>query len=241
MSRGRSIMELIFGLPDIFILSGVLIIIIGFVLKIDTLFTVVLAGIVTGIVSGMSVSDILAILGNAFVANRYMTIFVLSLPVIGMLEKNGLKQVATDKISKIAAVTQGRILSVYLLIRTICAAGGLRLQGHILFIRPLVLPMAEGAAKGKYQDLSSENEERIKGLAGAAENFGNFFGQDSFVAGSGVLLIVGTLVSQGIEVTAIEVAGWSIIISCITVIIGSIYFMAHDYLIAKSEMKGRDK
>lgn len=234
-------MDLIFGLPDIFILSGVLIIIIGFILKLDTLFTVVLAGVVTGVVSGMSVSDILATLGSAFVANRYMTIFVLSLPVIGMLEKNGLKQVATDEISKIAAATQGRIISMYLVIRTLCAAGGLRLQGHILFIRPLVLPMAEGAAKGKYPDLSEKNEERIKGLAGAAENFGNFFGQDSFVASSGVLLIVGTLVDQGVDVTAIQIAGWSIVISCIVVIIGSIYFMINDYLITKSEEKGSDK
>lgn len=228
-------MNLVWGLPDIFILSGVLIIVIGFMFKIDTLFIVVLAGVVTGLVANMSVSDILATLGSAFVANRYMTIFVLSLPVIGMLEKNGLKQVATEKISKITAATQGRILSVYLAIRTLCAAGGLRLQGHILFIRPLVLPMADGAAKGKYPNLSSKNEERIKGLAGAAENFGNFFGQDAFVAGSGVLLIVGTLVDQGIEVTSLQVAGWSILIAALIVIIGSLYFMYFDYIIKKSE------
>ncbi len=234
-------MDLIFGLPDIFILSGVLIIIIGFTLKIDTLFTVILAGIVTGIVAGMSASDILSTLGNAFVANRYMTIFVLSLPVIGMLEKNGLKQVATDKISQISAATQGRILAFYLAVRTLCAAGGLRLQGHILFIRPLVLPMAEGAAKSKYPNLSEKNEERIKGLAGAAENFGNFFGQDAFVASSGVLLIVGTLVDQGIEVSSINVAAWSILIACIAIIIGSMYFMFNDYLITQSEKKDGTK
>ncbi len=69
-------MDLIFGLPDIFILSGVVIIIIGFVLKIDTLFTVVLDGVFKGIVSGISVREILAKIGNAFVNNRYMTIFV---------------------------------------------------------------------------------------------------------------------------------------------------------------------
>lgn len=228
-------MDLIFGLPNVFILSGVVIIILGFIFKVDTLFTVVLAGVVTGLISGMSVEDILSTLGNAFVSNRYMTIFVLSLPVIGMLEKNGLKQVATDQISKISSATQGRILSMYLGIRTLCAAGGLRLQGHILFIRPLVLPMADGAEKAKYPNLSSKNEERIKGLAGAAENFGNFFGQDAFVASSGVLLIVGTLVDQGIEVTALQVAGWSILVAVMIVIIGSLYFMYFDRVIKKSE------
>lgn len=231
-------MDLIFGLPDIFILTGVIVIIVGFILKIDTLFTVVFAGIVTGLIAGMSVSDILDTLGSAFVSNRYMTIFVLSLPVIGMLEKNGLKQVATENIAKITAATQGRILSLYLVIRTLCAAGGLRLQGHILFIRPLILPMAEGAAKAKYPNLSEKNEERIKGLSGAAENFGNFFGQDVFVANSGVLLIVGTFVDQGIEVTAIEVAAWAIIVAAITMIIGSLYFMYHDKQIQRSEERG---
>lgn len=234
-------MDLIFGLPDIFILIGVIIIIIGFILKIDTLFTVVLAGVATGVISGMSISDILATLGDAFITNRYMTIFVLSLPVIGMLEKNGLKQVATEQISKITAATQGRILSFYLIIRTLCAAGGLRLQGHILFIRPLVLPMAEGAAQSQYPELSAANEEKIKGLSGAAENFGNFFGQNAFVANSGVLLIVGTLVDQGINVTAIEVAAWSILTAILIVIIGSVYFIYHDYLINKNQMKGLDK
>lgn len=231
-------MDLIFGLPDIFILTGVIVIIVGFILKIDTLFTVVFAGVVTGLIAGMSVSDILDTLGSAFVSNRYMTIFVLSLPVIGMLEKNGLKQVATENIAKITAATQGRILSLYLVIRTLCAAGGLRLQGHILFIRPLILPMAEGAAKAKHPNLSEKNEERIKGLSGAAENFGNFFGQDVFVANSGVLLIVGTFVDQGIEVTAIEVAAWAIIVAAITMIIGSLYFMYHDKQIQRSEERG---
>lgn len=230
-------MDLIFGLPDIFILTGVLIIIVGFILRVDTIFTVVFAGIITGIISGMSVSEILSTLGSAFVTNRYMTIFVLSLPVIGMLEKNGLKQVATDKIAQFAGATQGRILSVYLFIRTLCAAGGLRLQGHILFIRPLVLPMAQGSANNKYDNLSKKNSERIKGLSGAAENLANFFGQDAFVANSGVLLIVGTLVAQGVDVSAIKVAAWSVVALVLMLIISILYFLYFDKVIEKSQKK----
>lgn len=232
-------MDLIFNLPDIFILIGVSIIVIGFILKIDTIFVVIFAGVATGIVGGMSVSDILNTLGKAFIDNRYMTIFVLSLPVIGMLEKNGLKQVAMQEISKIKAATQGRIIALYLAIRTLCAAGGLRLQGHVLFIRPLILPMAEGTSKSHYKNLSAKNIDRIKGLAGSAENFGNFFGQDVFVASSGVLLIVGTFTEQGIEVSSIAVAGWSIIMAIVAVIVGSIYFLYQDYVIRKSEEKNK--
>ena len=40
-------------------LVGIVIVIIGFALKFDTLATVVVAGIVTGLVGGMSIMDIL--------------------------------------------------------------------------------------------------------------------------------------------------------------------------------------
>ena len=44
-------------------LIGIVIVIIGFALKFDTLATVVVAGIVTGLVGGMSIMDILSTLG----------------------------------------------------------------------------------------------------------------------------------------------------------------------------------
>lgn len=47
-------------------LIGIVIVIIGFALKFDTLATVVVAGIVTGLVGGMSIMDILSTLGAAF-------------------------------------------------------------------------------------------------------------------------------------------------------------------------------
>ena len=54
-----------------FSLVGILIIVIGFMLKIDTLAIVVIAGIVTGFVGGLDFNEILTILGQAFVSNRY--------------------------------------------------------------------------------------------------------------------------------------------------------------------------
>ena len=51
-------------------LVGIVIVIIGFALKFDTLATVVVAGIVTGLVGGMSIMDILSTLGAAFLTNR---------------------------------------------------------------------------------------------------------------------------------------------------------------------------
>ena len=60
-------------------LIGIVIVIIGFALKFDTLATVVVAGIVTGLVGGMSIMDILSTLGSAFLTNRTATLFILSI------------------------------------------------------------------------------------------------------------------------------------------------------------------
>ena len=72
-------------------LIGIVIVIIGFALKFDTLATVVVAGIVTGLVGGMSIMDILSTLGAAFLTNRTATLFILTLPVIGICERMGLR------------------------------------------------------------------------------------------------------------------------------------------------------
>ena len=58
-------------------LIGIVIVVIGFVMKFDTLATVVVAGLVTGLISGMSIMDILNTLGTAFLTNRTATLFIL--------------------------------------------------------------------------------------------------------------------------------------------------------------------
>ena len=60
-------------------LIGIVIVVIGFVMKFDTLATVVVAGLVTGLISGMSIMDILNTLGTAFLTNRTATLFILTL------------------------------------------------------------------------------------------------------------------------------------------------------------------
>lgn len=53
-------------------LIGIVIVVIGFVMKFDTLATVVVAGLVTGLISGMSIMDILNTLGTATVQQLYL-------------------------------------------------------------------------------------------------------------------------------------------------------------------------
>ena len=90
-------------------LIGVLIVIVGFILKLDTLAVVVVAGVVTGFVGGMNFMEILTVLGNSFVTNRTATLFVLTLSVIGMCERYGLKEKAVDFIKSIKNASTGRL------------------------------------------------------------------------------------------------------------------------------------
>ncbi len=82
-------------------LIGIVIVVIGFVMKFDTLATVVVAGLVTGLISGMSIMDILNTLGTAFLTNRTATLFILTLPVVGLCERMGLRDKAVDLIKGI--------------------------------------------------------------------------------------------------------------------------------------------
>lgn len=82
-------------------LIGIVIIVAGFVMKFDVLATVLIAGFVTGLVSGLSFMEILRIMGESFVNNRLMSIFLVIFPVIAIIERYGLKERSAYLIGKI--------------------------------------------------------------------------------------------------------------------------------------------
>ena len=204
-------------------LAGILVVVIGFVLKLDIMATVVAAGLVTGLVSGMSVREILEILGGAFLDNRTATLFVLTLPAIGLCERNGLKDKAVDLISGMKSATTGWVLALWQAVRTVASAFSLRIGGHPQFIRPLINPMAQGAAVARFGRISEADADRIKGMAAGTENYGNFFAQNCFMGSSGTLLIVSTLNGQGYRVDALQIAGQSVPVAVISVVVGIVY------------------
>ncbi len=119
------------------------------------------AGIVTGMVSGLSFYDVISMFGKFFIENRYMSMpIILTLPVIGILERYGLKERAEALITKSKGATTGRVLMSYFTIRESSAALGLNIGGHAQTVRPLVAPMAEGAAQGKYGKLPEKLREK---------------------------------------------------------------------------------
>lgn len=219
-------------------LVGILVVVVGFVLKFDTMATVVVAGLITGLVAGMPPLEILDTLGSAFVSNRTATLFVLTLAAIGLCERNGLKDKAVDLIRRLKSATAGRVLALWQVIRTVASACSLRIGGHPQFIRPLITPMAQGAAVARFGEIDQEDEDRIKGMAAATENYGNFFAQNCFMGSSGTLLIVSTLNEQGYMVDALQIAGQSVPIAVISVIVGVIYALLFDAVMKRKYEKG---
>lgn len=224
---------------NIWLILGIVIIVIGFAMKLDSIAVVLTAAIVTALIGGIDFMKILEILGESFVKSRGMSIFVLTLPIVGMSERYGLREEAVKLIQKLASLTAGRVMFLYQVIRQFAAAFSLRLGGHAQFVRPLIHPMAEGAAINIRQgDLTDKEVEEIKGAAAAVENYGNFFGQNLFPAASGVALIVGTLADLNIEgATNTSIAMWSIPIFVISIILSGIQLTLLDKKIKRGGKK----
>ena len=192
-------------------LIGVLVVAAGFALRFNTLLVVMAAGIATGLCAGMSFHEIMTQFGRFFVENRYMTLpVVLIVPVVGLLERYGLQEHAERFIRRARTVTAGRVLLLYTAVRQISIALGVNVGGHAGAVRPLIAPMAEGAARARYGDLPEKIVQTVRAHAAAAENVGNFFGEDIFIAVGAVLLMKGFFESTGLNVSVWEMALWGL-------------------------------
>ena len=144
---------------------------------------------------------------------------MLIVPIIGLCERYGLKSKAVMLIKKASNLSTGILLSGYTLVREVTIAMGVTLGGHPQFVRPLVSPMAEGAAIAKYGELDQEDLDKIKAYSAASDNIGNFYAQNVFMANAGILLIASTLEGLGIKVDALELSKVAIIIAVIAFVL----------------------
>ncbi len=219
-------------------LIGVLIVVAGLALKINPVATVFVSGIVTGLIVNLPITKILELIGQTFVANRTMLVFLLTLPAVGLLERHGLKEYSAKLITSIKAATAGRVISIYAFLRWLSSVLGLRLGGHPVFVRPLLVPMAEGAVTDN-EELKSKLPhvyERVKGLSAASENYGNFLGQNIFVASAGLLLIQGVMEAAGYPVSLAKMALYSLPAGIVCMVFAFIQFIRFDGWV-KSEIK----
>lgn len=194
------------------VLIGVPIVVIGFALRFNALLVVTIAGLATGLAGGLNLVDIVSAFGKAFTENRYMGLIWLTLPVIALLERNGLKEQARQMISRVQAATTGRVLMLYFVLRQVTAALGLTsLGGHAQMVRPLIAPMAEAAAVNRHGELPDAVRQQIRAHASGADNVAVFFGEDIFIAFGAVLLMDAFLKENGItNIEPLHIGLWAI-------------------------------
>lgn len=222
-------------------LIGVVIVIAGLLFRFNPLLVVLVAGFATGMVAGMSPLEILSAIGQAFVTNRYMSLLILVLPVIGVLERFGLREKAEDIIRSMQTLTAGRVMFVYQLFRQVTVGLGLQLGGHPSFIRPIIAPMTEAAA-AREGVRGTAWMDRIRGMSASAENYGNFFGQLLFPAAGGLLLIKGVLENAGYKVDLLVMAQYAIPSAIAASTIALVRFLLLDRAIrAEGKNKGGER
>ncbi|MFM8394132.1 MAG: 5-oxoproline transporter, DUF969 family subunit [Acidobacteriota bacterium] len=232
-------------LPDLLKLSGIGLVVIGMRRGWRTTVVVVAAALVTGLAAGLPLftaegvwkplvgelpgwvtrsgkAGIIDLLGKAFADNRLMTLFILTLPAIGLAERYGLQEEAGRLIRRVRAATVGRLLLVYQGFRILHGALGIRLNGHPSFVRPLISPMAIGAAG--LETSQKDAAERIRAATAAAENYGNFYGQNLSPVQAGVLLVFGVMQGLGVAVSVWDLVRHTLPIVSASVLLAIVQF-----------------
>lgn len=204
------------------VLLGIAVVVFGFIFRANPLLVVMAAALTTGVAAAWASSAdtaalmqaamaTLAAFGKAFNDNRYVSVVWLALAAIGLLERAGLQERARIAIANIQAATVGRLLGAYFIVRQVTAALGLTsLGGHAQMVRPLIAPMAEGAAESRFGPLPERARFLVRSHAAAADNIALFFGEDIFIAIASILLIKGFLETNGIVVEPLELSVWAI-------------------------------
>src|SRR4051812_28788376 len=106
-------------------LIGIAVVVLGFALRLNPLLVVAAAAIATGLGAGHSLTQVIGEFGKAFINSRSVAVVWLALPVVGMLERAGLKERSRDLIAGIRVATTGRLLIAYLALRQLASSLGL--------------------------------------------------------------------------------------------------------------------
>ncbi|MEZ4361989.1 MAG: DUF969 domain-containing protein [Kofleriaceae bacterium] len=192
-------------------LLGIAVVVVGLPLRIHPVLVVTAAALVTGAAARIEAVALLAMLGRGFLKNRYLLLFALTLPVIGVLERRGLKEHAQRWIVGIKAATPARLLLAYFVVRQAAATLGLTsLGGHAQTVRPLLAPMTEAAAESAHGPLPERSRQRLKAFAAGTDNIALFFGEDLFLAFGAVLLISSFYRDSGLVLEPLQIALWGI-------------------------------
>lgn len=206
------------------VLLGVLVVIVGFALKLDSILIIAVASIVTAITGRMGIVEFLDVFGATFVGSRYMNVFLIVLLLTGTLERNGLKHAAAKLIGKFKGATPAHVLGVYSVLRGILGAFNVGLGGVAGFTRPVLMPMCQAAIETKGYKANEEHMDHVKGMAAGVENIAWFFTQVLFIGGSGGLLVKSAMESLGYNVELPQLAAVEIPVAIFAILFTIIYY-----------------
>ena len=122
-------------------LLGVLVVIIGFAIKLEPIAIIVVSAIVTAIFGGINVIDLLETVGTTFVANRNQLITIILMILTGTLERNGLKEAGADLIRRAKGLTTGMLIAIWGVLDEIFIIFKIPIGGIPSFVRPIMMPM----------------------------------------------------------------------------------------------------
>lgn len=202
-------------------LLGVVVVIIGFALKLEPIAIIVVSAIVTAVCGGINVVDLLTSVGTTFVANRNQLITIILMILTGTLEKNGLKEAGAALIRKAKGLTTGMLIAIWGVLDEIFIIFKIPIGGIPSYVRPILMPMTLGIIESKGYEVAPEHEETIKALYGKDYNVSNFFGQRLFAANSSVLLIQSTLASIGYEVDVMQIVAVQIPVALFAMLVNA--------------------
>lgn len=202
-------------------LLGVVVVIIGFALKLEPIAIIVVSAIVTSVCGGINVVDLLTSVGTTFVANRNQLITIILMILTGTLEKNGLKEAGAALIRKAKGLTTGMLIAIWGVLDEIFIIFKIPIGGIPSYVRPILMPMTLGIIESKGYEVAPEHEETIKALYGKDYNVSNFFGQCLFAANSSVLLIQSTLASIGYEVDVMQIVAVQIPVALFAMLVNA--------------------
>lgn len=224
------------------VLLAVAVVVVGFALKLNSMLVVAVAGIVAGLIAGMSPVQILDAFGTGFAGSRSVTVFVVVLPVIGLAERYGLMNQAARLMMRLRSMTAGRLLALYLLIRQATAALGLAsIGGPAQAVRPLIVPMAEASAERTHGRLTGRMRETVRSFASSADTVGLFFGEDIFIAIGSILLITGFVdTTYGLRLEALQVALWAIPTAVVALLLHGFRLLRLDRRLTREAAEGGD-
>src|SRR6218665_865942 len=119
-------------------LIGVLLLILGFALRLNPMLVATAAVLARGMCGGIELKQVISECGKAFSENRLIAVVWIILPVIGLLERYGLQERARGMIANFKNAAVGKLLILYLLYRQFTAAIGLHVTaGHAQTVSPI--------------------------------------------------------------------------------------------------------